>query len=196
MLFFLIRYSGLAIRIVSMAIYTDALDLIHPTAAHCMIWVWWDVVAGHLLFTGVELLLIMRVYAFYGQNKTLLFIIFVLCLAEHGMALAIAGIGIPKFVIVGDLFPKPYQAGKCTITFIPGIFQNYWISPLVFHGILFFLLFGRFFYTKWNNRMNTTELLFVFVRDGAWAFVTIFGMVLYCALAFELSPQAGDIALT
>ncbi|KIJ32317.1 hypothetical protein M422DRAFT_35865 [Sphaerobolus stellatus SS14] len=195
-LFFLIRYSAVALRVVSMVVYTDALDLMHPTAAHCMVWAWWEVVAGHLLFTCVELLLIMRVYAFYGQNNKLLFIIFILWLVEHGASLAIAGISLPKFIIVGELFPKPYQVGKCTVTYIPGIFQTYWIFALIFHGILFFLLFGRFFYPKWNTRISTTHLLFVFLRDGAWAFVTIFGMVMYCALAFELNPQAGDIALT
>jgi len=51
------------------------------------------------------------------------------------------------------------------------------ISALVFHGILFILLIAMFFYTKWSNRINITRLLYVFVRDGAWAFTVVFGEI-------------------
>ena len=53
---------------------------------------------------------------------------------------------------------------------------------------MFMLLIFMFIRTKKHTRMSSTHLLDVFVRDGAWAFALIFGVLSVIQCLYPLIP--------
>ena len=49
------------------------------------------------------------------------------------------------------------------------------VPGLIFESVLFILVAVRFIRTRMEDGISSSPLLVVFVRDGTWAFVLIFG---------------------
>ena len=49
------------------------------------------------------------------------------------------------------------------------------VPGLIFESVLFVLIAVRFIRTRIEDGISSTPLLVVFVRDGTWAFVLMFG---------------------
>lgn len=195
-LFLVIRYMTLSIRIVELVFYTNVFGLIRPTPSNCVAWLRFEAAAGQILFFSVEIVLIMRVFAFYGRKWMLLFGVFALFALENAARITILGITIPKILIVPSPLPPNLHAGACLIVADPPLFSNYWVPGLIFESILFLLVMVRFVQTKLHAELDSPHVLVVFVRDGAWAFTVIFAVLLWNTLSFELTPVKGDVALT
>jgi len=196
LLFYAVRYVTLVIRIVELVFYANISGFIRPSALACMAWVWFEVISGHVVFIGVEILLIMRMYAFYGGNKYLLSALFIVLILQHAASIFIMVMTVPKIVVIPTPLPSHLHSGACLVVSIPNLFFHYWVPGLIFESILFVLLVAKFIGTKWKIGTYTPHLLAVFIRDGAWAFMLIFAAFLWCTLEFQLSLQKGDVPLT
>ncbi|KIJ53735.1 hypothetical protein M422DRAFT_241979 [Sphaerobolus stellatus SS14] len=194
--FFISRYVTFTIRAIELVFYTNVSHLLHPSVTGCFIWIWFEALSGHTVISTVEILMMMRIYAFYGRNKNLLIFLFALFTIEHAISLYFLAKTVPHFQIFLNTLPPSLRVSVCIVGKIPDIFTNYWIPCLAFQFILFVLLIAKFFHTKWNTTLSTPHLLAIFVRDGAWAFALIFAALLWAAAAFKSSTQEGDIALT
>jgi len=196
LLCFVIRYMTLAIRVVELVFYTNVSGLIHPSLSQCIAWLRFEAASGQILFFSVEIVLIMRVFAFYGRNKLLLAGLITLFVCESCARIVILGITIPKIVIIPSPLSPNLHLGACLVEQVPALFSNYWVPGLIFESILFMLVAARFIQTKLHAEIDSPDVLIVFVRDGAWAFTLIFGVLLWSTLSFELTPVKGDVALT
>ncbi|KIJ54684.1 hypothetical protein M422DRAFT_24590 [Sphaerobolus stellatus SS14] len=194
-LFLGIRYFTLCVKILHLVFYTDALRLIHATPISCEVWAWFEALAGHFTYFMIEVLLIMRIYAFYERNRILLVTLVTLLIIEHAPSFVFLGLTLPHFKFLPNPFPPQIHASACIITFLPKLFADYWAPGFAFQAILFLLLIYKFIHTKLKTTISTSRLLTVFVRDGAWAFVIIFAILLWNQLAFIINPQGGEVAL-
>ena len=88
------------------------------------------------------------------------------------------------------------------------------VPGLIFECFLFTLVVVRFIRTRMHEGISSTPLLVVFVRDGTWAFVLMFGelrmddpvlyrstdsataAMLWAALAFEIAGPKGSAVIT
>ncbi|KAF8586106.1 hypothetical protein K439DRAFT_1632025 [Ramaria rubella] len=195
-LFFVIRYITLIVRIVELVFYTNVFGLIRPTSSQCGAWIRFEAASGQILVFSVEIILIMRVFAFYGRKRRLLYGLFVLFACENIARITILGLTIPKILVVPSPLPPNIHSAACLVLETPSLFSNYWVPALIFDSILFLLVAVRFVQTKLQAELDSPHVLVVFVRDGAWAFTMIFASMLWGTLAFELTPIKGDIALT
>ncbi|KAF8587010.1 hypothetical protein K439DRAFT_1631137 [Ramaria rubella] len=194
-LFYILRYMTMAIRIVELLIYTNVSGLLHLSTGICTAWVYFEAIAGYLVFLAVEILLVMRIYAFYGKGKRVLVFMLILLALEHAACITLLVLGLPNFDITPSPFPSNIHVGACIVVKLTALFPNYWIPGLGFETVLFVLLVIKFVLEK-RSGTGGSHLLIIFVRDGAWAFAIIFAMLLWSTLAFELNPQKGEVALT
>ncbi|KAJ3538939.1 hypothetical protein NM688_g6443 [Phlebia brevispora] len=135
-----------------------------------------------LLAIVVEIVLIMRLYALYHRNRLVLLSIVVLGVAQVAV----------MSVAVGVTIARAGFNANCQIVMTPGLFTAYWISSLVFETYLFFLtlvVFLRHFKLEYKRG----SIMFVFVRDGTWAYAMIFVSLLLNTLLYKLekNPLAG-----
>ncbi|KAF8529366.1 hypothetical protein JB92DRAFT_2861729 [Gautieria morchelliformis] len=195
-LFVVMRYMAFSIRIVELVFYTNVFGLIRPSTSQCIAWLRFEAASGYILFFCVEVVLMMRVFAFYGRNRLLLVTLLALFACESAARITILGITMPNIVIVPNPLPPHLHAGACLIVSVPSIFSNYWVPGLIFESILFLLVVYQFIQTKRHAEIGSPHVLIVFVRDGAWAFSLIFAFLLWSALSYELTPVKGDVALT
>jgi len=196
LLFLVIRYGTLGFRIFVLVFYTKFSGLLRPSLTACKGWLWLEVALGLSLFCCVEIVLIMRVFAFYGRNKLLLASLLTLFACEHAAVLTIAAIAVPKFQMVPSPLPTNLPVPACLILYIPALWYSFWIPCIAFESTLFLLVISRFVRTK-RLEIGNPRLLTIFVRDGVWAFTLIFAAFLWSILsAAFFDPTKGDIALT
>jgi len=194
-LFFLVRYLTVAIRVVELVFYTNITGLIHPSPPYCVAWVWFEVLGGLVVFYSVRILLIVRVFAFYERNRKLLFAIIIFSVCEHASSIGILSVAVPKMPTMPSPLPPNLHAGACIIQSIPALFSGYWIPGLIGESLLFLLVIIKFFPTQ-KSEIWSSHLLRVIIRDGIWVFALLFANILWSALAFQFSPEKGQIAVT
>ncbi|KAF8522880.1 hypothetical protein BU17DRAFT_64082 [Hysterangium stoloniferum] len=137
---------------------------------------------------SVEMLLIIRLHAFYGRPKVFLLALCVLFVAMHGAALVFLGVELSQIVLMpppSDI-PSKYLRIACMGVKIPRLFSYYWIVGLAYDSILFFLLIGMWVCKRLPTGMNGGGLVQVLVRDGAWAFFTVLGLAVLIRVASAL----------
>ncbi|KIJ53800.1 hypothetical protein M422DRAFT_242063 [Sphaerobolus stellatus SS14] len=192
-LFIMSRYLTFINRVIAIAFYTDAGRLMTLGGGGCMVWAWAEAVTGHTIYVSVEILLIMRIYAFYERKRSILLGLWALWIVEHGLQLGILFYALPRFNIIGNPMPsnRYILPPACIILSTPSIFKSYWQVSLKSDSIPL-LIFSLY---RIPGMFASTKLLSVFVRDGAWLII-YFGMIAWCCMAFELNAENGDIALT
>jgi len=195
-LFCLIRYLTFGVRIAELLVYINTNNLIHPSTSNCVGWIRFEVITGHLLYTFVEILLVIRVFVFYERNKIIIACLVPLILIQHAAAIVILALTVPKILVVPSPLPPNLHVAACLILDIPSFFSNYWKPAIIAEGVLFALMVARFIRSKRHAAISTPYYLVVFLRDGTWAFAVIFAVLLWANLAFSLTPQKGDISLT
>ncbi|KAF8528541.1 hypothetical protein BU17DRAFT_61198 [Hysterangium stoloniferum] len=138
------------------------------TAAGCVVWIWLQTIIGYCIFLGVELLLVMRLYAFYGRPKGLLIALYILFFAIHGAAFVFMVILLSQWMLkpIPSSVPSKFRNVPCFTVKVPKVYAYY--------CILFFLLIGMWIHKYFATGMGGGGLLQVLVRDGAWAFFTVF----------------------
>jgi len=156
-------------------------DKTYP-ASGCRTWIIDQLVVMEVLTIVVEAILVMRLYALYNQNKAMLIVILVAFLAEITLMIVTLGIVIPN-----QTFSPSCLAEKS-----PGIYMMFWLSSLVFETFLFVLTLFKFFRNV-KRAYKEQSILYVFIRDGTWAFAVIFCAMLLNTLMYRLihTPLAG-----
>lgn len=194
-LFYIIRYVTLAIKIFELVFYTNITGLIKPSHTTCVAWLWFENIAGFLTLSCVDIVLVMRVFAFYGRCKLSLVFLIVLWMGEHVAVATIMAISVPEIQVVPNHLPPDVHFSACTISSIPDLFTTYWIPGLIFQSILLLLVLAKFIRTR-HSGVGRQPLLTVLIRDGVWAYILIVAFVLSNALVFKFSPGNGDITGT
>ncbi|KAF8531924.1 hypothetical protein JB92DRAFT_2847579 [Gautieria morchelliformis] len=194
-MFYVIRYLTFFIRIAHLVFCTNAFGVVHVTASDCTIWRWFQVLSGQFLFCAIEILLITRVFAFYGRKKSLLAVLLLLLAAELSAMISLVAISLPMEVAKPNPIPH-IHAAPCIGISQPKMFSSLWVPPLIMQSILFVLLLGRYFWTREETRPGSSSVLGVFFRDHAWAFLLIFAVCLWATLSYELTDHLGEVALT
>ncbi|KAF8515849.1 hypothetical protein BU17DRAFT_67771 [Hysterangium stoloniferum] len=153
----------------------------------CLVWAWLESIIGYLIFLGVEMLLVIRLHALYGRPKGFLVALCALFVAMHGAAFIFLGIELSQMVLIptpSDI-PSKFLRVPCLGIKIPKLFPYYWILGLAYDSVLFFLLIGMWIYKRFLG-MDSGGLVQVLVRDGAWAFFTVFGLTALIRVASAL----------
>ncbi|KAI0697144.1 hypothetical protein BC835DRAFT_1339264 [Cytidiella melzeri] len=178
-LYFSVRYlpifHQLAVTTALSGIFTWS-----PTA--CKGWVYYQLIFVQVVTALVEVILVLRLYVLYSRNRVVLAALVLAYTAEISMMAVVLGMTLPKLRF-GD---------TCLLKGSPGIFMAFWLSSLVFETFLFVLTLIKFLQSVAHN-IGKHSILFIFVRDGTWAFALIFVSQLFNMLMYKLahSPFAG-----
>ncbi|EKM60668.1 uncharacterized protein PHACADRAFT_203825 [Phanerochaete carnosa HHB-10118-sp] len=163
------------------AVLTLTADRTYPSSG-CRGWIIDQLVVIECVTVVVEMILIIRVYAMYNRSKIIASIIVLGFAAEVALMVTTLALVIPKQTFTPD----------CLVASSPGIYMAYWLSSLFFETFLFVLTLYKFFQgIKLEYRQHS--ILFLFVRDGTWAYAIIFSAMLLNTLMYQLvtTPLAG-----
>ncbi|KAJ3540426.1 hypothetical protein NM688_g6228 [Phlebia brevispora] len=132
----------------------------------CRTWLIYQIAFMEALIVATETILTMRLYFLYHEYrivKRIILLVFALEIVAMNVVLCLS-------------VPKIFTSAKCVITETPNILMAYWISFLVFEAFLFSLtLFAFFKFRSVIRGLGRKSILFLFVRDGTWAFAMMFG---------------------
>ncbi|THG97380.1 hypothetical protein EW026_g4597 [Hermanssonia centrifuga] len=148
----------------------------------CRGWLIHELVYMEVLTLVVEVILVMRLYVLYNQNKIILWAMITFFIGEISMMIAVLAIVLPRMTFDSD----------CLVAAAPSFFMAYWLSSLAFETFLFVLTLVAFFKSV-KREHGRHSILYVFVRDGTWAFALIFVCLLLNTLMYRLNknPLAG-----
>ncbi|KIP08571.1 hypothetical protein PHLGIDRAFT_377084 [Phlebiopsis gigantea 11061_1 CR5-6] len=144
------------------------------SASGCRGWIYEQLIFEELLTIAVECVLVVRLYVLYNQNKYILWAILLAFIAEVAVMVVSLPIVLPKMSFRPD----------CLVTSVPGFFAAPWLSSLAFETFLFILTLVKFCQ---NITRRQSSILFIFIRDGTWAFALIFATMLLNMLMYKLS---------
>ncbi|TDL18499.1 hypothetical protein BD410DRAFT_793204 [Rickenella mellea] len=181
------RYFALFMQVIAIAETTS----LKVTPTICAGWAYFEGITGQLLIMGVELLLMLRVWALYKRDKRILYFLIALYVAEITANTVILGMSLPSLTTVAPLhglFPPGFPLSGCFPTKVPGFFFSYWIPTLVFESILFILMLFNFVRLAREN--TPMPLLTLFFRDGTVYYAVIFAALLIQVLLYELDNTA------
>ncbi|EMD39433.1 hypothetical protein CERSUDRAFT_113079 [Gelatoporia subvermispora B] len=166
-LYFFIRYYPMLALIL----------LIARRSMSCQEWLLLEGISALLLEIAVELTLILRIYAMYGGNRRLMNLM-MSCFAIQIAIMAIGlGLGVPKIM----------ASSLCIETSFPVGLVIYSAVSIIYETFLFGLTMARYVKAM-RNGWSDVALLSVLVRDGAWAFVIIFIIMIINTLLFTIAP--------
>lgn len=162
-------------------VLTLTADRDYPSSG-CRGWIIDQLVVIEVLTLVVEIILVVRVYALYNRNKLVLALLSLAFVAEVSIMLMALVLVIPKQTFTPD----------CLVAGSPKIYIAYWLSSLIFETLLFVLTLVKFFQSA-KREYGSNSILFVFVRDGTWAYAMIFLAMLLNTLLYQLvdTPLAG-----
>ncbi|TFK49206.1 hypothetical protein OE88DRAFT_1633059, partial [Heliocybe sulcata] len=156
------------------------------TPSQCRKWITMQAVVLQLLVSSVDIILMIRVYALYDRNHTLLCILSTIYAAVIGtLCYALSAI-LPQMVV----------DSHCASIAMPAANYFYWymnqLPSLSFETILFALTIYKFVQSR-RQGWHRSPILHQFVRDGTWAFALIFAAMLAITLTYALmhSPLTG-----
>ncbi|KAJ7244181.1 hypothetical protein B0H12DRAFT_1022681 [Mycena haematopus] len=171
-LYFFIRYIPLFIQ---MRVKTLASKLFHFTPHDCFIWQVYQGVATVLVFTAVDYVLILRVYALYHNSAIIRRVVVV------GFSLEVCGMCVGLGLSLGGIkFDE-----ICLTTAVPSTLIVYGGSTLLFQTFLFGLTVIKFIRAV-REGWGDTPLVGLVMRDGTWAFFLLFAVVAGDAALFGL----------
>ncbi|KAF8151586.1 hypothetical protein B0H34DRAFT_801292 [Crassisporium funariophilum] len=174
-LFLLVRYATL----LEFIIIIDAFQDPKWTKDACNRFVQFEGASTTVLVGLCELIMILRVYAFYGRSTYVLSFLMLLWAVQ----IAISAIGLNT----GFAVPLPPGQAGCILTGTSRIFPSLWVAPLVTDTCIFVL-------TLWRSRQllreaGKTPTLQIFLRDGVMYFFIIFLANLANTVIYIMSPE-------
>ncbi|KIP08570.1 hypothetical protein PHLGIDRAFT_377029 [Phlebiopsis gigantea 11061_1 CR5-6] len=152
------------------------------SASGCRGWIIDQLVVIELVTVVVEVILVLRVYAIYNHSKVILSMIVLGFISEVALMVTTLVLVIPKQTFTPD----------CLVAESPRIYIVYWLSSLCYETLLFFLTFVKFFQSV-KLEYERHSIMYIFVRDGTWAYAIIFAALLLNTLMYQLvhTPLAG-----
>ncbi|KAI5117405.1 hypothetical protein M0805_004627 [Coniferiporia weirii] len=158
----------------------------------CHGWTFFEAVTGQLIVLGVEISLMLRVYALYKRDRRILVSLLLLYTAEVTTHCVMLGLELNKIVSIAplrDIFPSDFPLSGCFPTNIPAFFTYYWIPSLIFESILFILMTINVV-RHVREQKGPTPLLMQFLRDGTMYYAVIFATLLANVLLYLLANSA------
>ncbi|TDL22911.1 hypothetical protein BD410DRAFT_839241 [Rickenella mellea] len=194
------RYFALFIQIVATAARKSRINCVclHPSPQFisliiisCAGWSYFEGITGQMLVMGIELLLMLRVWALYKRDRRILYMLVALYVAEVTANTVILGVALPRFTPIAPLhsiFPPGFPLSGCLPIQVPRFFFSYWIPVLLFESILFILMLINF--VRLAREHAPMPLLKRFFRDGTVYYAVIFAALLVQVLLYELVNSA------
>ncbi|KAH6899454.1 hypothetical protein BKA70DRAFT_733652 [Coprinopsis sp. MPI-PUGE-AT-0042] len=182
------RTSGLTILFLLNRYITPLQFIIIVTAFHHPQWTN-EVCARFVAFEGAstvamiaicQMVMILRIYALYAQNKMVLVGLGIVWAAQ----IIISSVGIT----LGFVAPLPPGYTGCIFTSSHRFFPALWVAPLITDSIIFLMTVLRT--NDYRSLIRGTPTLHIFVRDGAAYFLIIFLANLMNTLIYFLAPGA------
>lgn len=189
-LYFVVRYLGL---IFHCAITLVFFGNIHAKGNSCFEITRFISIAGTITIGCSNILLIQRVYAFYGRSRSLLWSLLTLFVICEASVVAVLIVGVPRYrTETLEGFPPPF--GHCTIENYSAILSLVWFLELMFQVVAFVCIVGRFArlqYMAWKTGVPNSQLYTVFLRDGIWVFFILFLCFLFSGIYMHSTKTAG-----
>ncbi|RXW18129.1 hypothetical protein EST38_g7729 [Candolleomyces aberdarensis] len=175
-LFFFIRYFPVILQISVLFVGTPPFTF---TKRECYIWNVYQGLATVLIVAAVDYILILRIFALYSRSRIIRYLVATLYLLE----LVTMSIG------VGLAVPNLGYDDLCTLIDVPDTFLIAAGAPIAFQTILFGLTAWRFLEAVkagWGN----VPIIQLLMRDGTWAFILLFAILLGEAFLYGFAPEA------
>jgi len=149
----------------------------------CRPWIIYQTVVTYFLLGAVNIILILRVYALYNRNNTLLLVVLSIFVGKVGVNVYTAFICIPKSPLHFD--------SHCLITHGAGI-SPYFVGAEIFCQCVLLLFVYAKRFSGWRSGLKSVPVLSIILLDGSLVFIlTAALLVVTLALAFK----SGAIAL-
>ncbi|KAJ7072593.1 hypothetical protein C8F01DRAFT_253595 [Mycena amicta] len=175
-LFFFVRYIPLCIQISILTIGSPELTpRFHFTPHDCFIWQIYQGIATLFIFAAVDYVLILRVYALYHNHPTIRKIVLAAFATE--VVVMATGLGLSLRNIEFDEI--------CVVSHISSLLLLYAGATLLFQTFLFALT-GFKFVRAVREGWGDTPLVALVMRDGSWAFILLFVVVIGDASLYGL----------
>ncbi|KZS91802.1 hypothetical protein SISNIDRAFT_456384 [Sistotremastrum niveocremeum HHB9708] len=171
-LYFYSRYIGLASLITMGVPWNGWLLRDPPTSHYCHSMSIYQAAVPMFITLGVDLVLILRVYALYGCRRKFLFSILGFYAAEFISQLFVTIFGEVRIRIDPVLLSSDTQPYACIPRKIPAVMSGNWIPATVFQTLLFGLTFYKSFQNAFDKRFPTRYGKVLFI-DGTWAFAVL-----------------------
>ncbi|KAF7315219.1 hypothetical protein MIND_00036300 [Mycena indigotica] len=174
--FYFIRYVPLFVQLSILTIGSPELTPgFHFTHHACFIWQVYQVTATITIFVAVDYVLILRVYALYHNNPLIRKIVLVAFATE--VVLMVTGLVLSLPTIQFDEL--------CVVSHASTILLLYVGATLLFQTFLFSLTLIKFVRAI-RDGWGDTPLVVLVMRDGSWAFVLLFAVVVGTASLYEV----------
>lgn len=139
---------------------------------------WIICVGGSFTIACSNVLLVHRVYAFYGRSRRILWFLFLLFISTEAAAIIVLVLSVTGFLVLpsqGDVLPPSSSA--CAIQQYPEKLSFVFFSELIFQSLAFVCVVARFI--KLQSRARRTDVPYSplyqkFFRDGIWVFTILF----------------------
>jgi len=159
------------------------LTLVNLNQKFCGFWLQWQAWPTLFAITTVELMVIIRVTAMYGNSKLVFRSLFGLWLCEVGSMLGIAG-----WLYRGTAQPVPsisFLPGCYSISFAPWLY-GYWVAPVVLESIIMIVMVSQVFNLFYRTSGSTT--LKILSRDSLVYFSLMFSLLISNLFIFKYAP--------
>ncbi|KAI0785100.1 hypothetical protein C8Q75DRAFT_807956 [Abortiporus biennis] len=154
------------------------------TQSSCAAFIIYESVISEALVVAVELIFVVRIYAFYERSRFISIFIVFLFLAEIIATITTIIVSSPKEKFNVEI--------GCVVVYAPPSFNVVWIVSLIIQTILFLLTLVKYFQSV-KGSLGRHTLLYVFIRDGTWAFADIFVILLMNLVFFEVRAKQAPL---
>lgn len=189
-LFGVIRFLAVAVQAVALGLNVGTRSISNSV---CKAVIWYQAFLGLIMSTCVDILLIYRVYAFYGRNKKILIS---LCIFETMAFVAVLGtliVALSRDKVARNPFADQLHIGSCIISDVSTLSSSVWIPILCVQTTLFCLAAGRYIYLQWKGPLLFSTLYYTFLGDGIWTFLVLFIVDLLCIIGNSINSVLGLI---
>ncbi|KAF6765466.1 hypothetical protein DFP72DRAFT_203941 [Ephemerocybe angulata] len=176
LLFFFIRYFPVILQITIMFLGTPPFTFSHHD---CYIWNVYQALATTLVIACVDYILILRVFALYPRNRVVHYILFSMYIVELGTISVCMGLSVPGL---------GYDE-TCTVVSAPLPFLIAAGAPIAYQTLLFVLTGWKFFEAV-KSGWGHIPIMKLLMRDGTWAFMILFVILVSEALLYTLATEA------
>ncbi|PPQ65678.1 hypothetical protein CVT26_000310 [Gymnopilus dilepis] len=167
-LYFFVRYFGLAVQIVNSGV-ARILQAIHPVPRErCRLWLAYQAVTIYLLLGAVDVILMIRVYAFYSRSRWIGYLMIALLFARVSLSTASAVLTVPN---------QKFDY-NCLNADVPTLVMYFFmIGEVTLQSIILGLTFLRHL-TAIRAGWARTPIVTLLCRDSATAFTIIVGVLI------------------
>ncbi|KIJ51933.1 hypothetical protein M422DRAFT_243506 [Sphaerobolus stellatus SS14] len=191
-LYFFVRYYTILLRFVHLVFCSVVFGIPHLTLSGCVVWGWFQVMTGQILFIAVEVLLIARVFAYYARSKVVLVGLLGLLGANIAAAGLLVGLALQeKNLELSD--NAIFHSGPCIGHSISNRYSSVWILPLSIHCFIFILVVARYLKTRSSH---SPRFMSIFVYDHVWVFIAVLAVSIWSIIAWRKPGANGQISLT